>query len=52
MARVIARHSTRVTQVEPDLTLDGLRILHGRNSEPVTASKRPAERSGRTASET
>jgi len=52
MAKVIARHSTRVTQVEPDLTLEGLRILHGRNAEPLPASKRSAERAGRTTSET
>lgn len=52
MAKVIARHSTRVTHVEPDLTLDGLRILHGRNTEPLAPAKRSAERPGRTASET
>ena len=42
LATVIAKHSKRIESVEPDLTLDGLRLLHERNSEP-TAARRGAK---------
>ncbi len=35
LAAVIAKHSKRIQSVDPDLTLQGLRLLHERNSEPV-----------------
>jgi type III pantothenate kinase len=33
LASVIAKHSRKIGRVEPDLTLEGLRILHERNSD-------------------
>ena len=42
LATVIARHSKRIESVDPDLTLQGLRLLHERNSEP-SASRRAAK---------
>ena len=39
MANVIAKHAKRIEAVDPDLTLQGLRLLHERNSEPVARAK-------------
>jgi type III pantothenate kinase len=39
MASIIAKHSKRIESVDPDLTLQGLRILHERNSEPAPARR-------------
>ena len=39
LATVIAKHSKRIESVEPDLTLEGLRLLHERNSEPAVARR-------------
>ena len=36
-ANVIAKHSKRIESVDPDLTLQGLRLLHERNAEPARA---------------
>lgn len=42
LAQVIAKHSKRIESVDPDLTLQGLRLLHERNSEPA-ATRRTAK---------
>jgi len=39
LASVIAKHSKRIESVDPDLTLQGLRLLHERNSEPAAARR-------------
>jgi type III pantothenate kinase len=39
LAAVIAKHSKRIESVDPDLTLQGLRLLHERNSEPAVARR-------------
>lgn len=41
LASVIAKHSQKITHVEPDLTLIGLRLLHERNCEPAAAKQKP-----------
>jgi hypothetical protein len=43
MATVIAKHSKRIGSVDPDLTLQGLRLLHERNSD---AGARPKGKKG------
>jgi type III pantothenate kinase len=50
LSTLIAKHTRRITMVDPNLTLEGLRILHERNvqakSEPEAAPAR--RRSGRS----
>jgi type III pantothenate kinase len=44
LAGAIAKHSRKIGAVAPDLTLDGLRILHERNREaPARRAGEPAE---------
>lgn len=35
LAVLVGKHSRRMQQVDPNLTLEGLRILHDRNSQPA-----------------
>lgn len=49
LAGIVCKHTRRVDEVDPDLTLDGLRILYERNAQPssealASARKRQKQR--------
>lgn len=50
LAHLISKHTRRIDHVDVDLTLDGLRILHARNSQPApevrSGSKKSRARDG------
>lgn len=45
LAALIAKHARRIQHLEPNLTLDGLRILHQRNAQSAADTRGPNKKS-------